>query len=114
MLMQIDERLDGDVTVMVPHGDVDLETSPRLREALKKKSNAKTSKLLIDFKEVPYIDSSGLATLIEYFQDARAYHGKIALAGMSPRVKSVFEIVRLDQMFPLHPSLETALDSLRG
>ena len=111
--MQIDERIEGDVTVLVPHGDVDLESSPKLREALKRKSVSKTPKLLIDFQEVPYIDSSGLATLIEYFQDARAFKGKIALAGMSPRVKSVFEIVRLDQMFPLHPSLDVALASFK-
>lgn len=110
--MQIDERTENNILILVPHGDIDLETSPRLREVLKKKAAAKTPKLVLDFSNVPYIDSSGLATLIEYIQESGKFQGKIVLASPSARVKSVFEIVRLDQIFSLYPNLEAALASL--
>ena len=78
-------------------GDIDLENSPKLREFLKPKASQKTPSLLLDFAGVNYIDSSGLATLIEYFQAVQGFKGKLALASLSPRVKNVFEIVRLER-----------------
>lgn len=110
--MQITERTEQTVPVILITGDVDLETSPQLREFLKPKSARKTPALLLDFSGVNYIDSSGLATLIEYFQSVQGYGGKLALASLSPRVKNVFEIVRLEQIFTLYPDVPSALAAL--
>ncbi len=110
--MQITERTEQDIPVVLITGDVDLETSPQLREFLKPKSTKKTPALLLDFSGVSYIDSSGLATLIEYFQATQSYGGKLALASLSPRVKNVFEIVRLEQIFSLYPDVPSALTAL--
>jgi anti-sigma B factor antagonist len=112
--MQITERTEGDVPVVAITGDIDLETSPQLRDYLKPKSTKKTALLLLDFSGVNYIDSSGLATLIEYFQAVQTFHGKLALASLSPRVKNVFEIVRLEQIFSLHPDVPSALAALKS
>jgi anti-sigma B factor antagonist len=112
--MQITERTEEGIPVVSISGDIDLETSPKLREFLKPKSTKKTPCLLLDFSEVNYIDSSGLATLIEYFQVVRGFGGKLALASLSPRVKNVFEIVRLEQIFSLHPDVPSALAALKA
>jgi anti-sigma B factor antagonist len=112
--MQITERTEEDIPVVSITGDVDLETSPQLREFLKPKSSKKTPLLLLDFSGVNYIDSSGLATLIEYFQAVQGFKGKMALASLSPRVKNVFEIVRLEQIFSLHPDIPSALKALKS
>jgi anti-sigma B factor antagonist len=112
--MQITERTDGTIPVVAISGDVDLETSPQLRDFLKPKSAAKTPALLLDFAGVNYIDSSGLATLIEYFQAVQGFKGRLALAALSPRVKNVFEIVRLEQIFSIHPDVPTALAALKS
>ncbi len=112
--MQITERTEQDIPVVLITGDIDLETSPQLREFLRPKSTRKTPILLLDFSGVNYIDSSGLATLIEYFQAVQAYGGKLALASLSPRVKNVFEIVRLEQIFTLYPDVPSALTALRS
>ncbi len=112
--MQISERTEADVPIVSIVGDIDLESSPKLREFLKPKSTQKTPKLLLDFTGVNYIDSSGLATLIEYFQAVQGFQGKLALASLSPRVKNVFEIVRLEQIFSLHPDIPTALAALKA
>jgi anti-sigma B factor antagonist len=112
--MQITERTEQNIPVVAITGDIDLETSPQLRDFLRPKSSAKTPALLLDFSGVNYIDSSGLATLIEYFQAVQGFKGKLALASLSPRVKNVFEIVRLEQIFAIHPDVPTALSALKA
>ena len=112
--MEITERTEENVPIVALAGDIDLESSPKLRDFLKPKSNQKTPKLLLDFSGVNYIDSSGLATLIEYFQAVQGFGGKLALASLSPRVKNVFEIVRLEQIFSLYPDVPAALAALNS
>jgi anti-sigma B factor antagonist len=112
--MQITERTEENIPVVSITGDIDLESSPKLRDYLKPKAAAKTPGLLLDFTGVNYIDSSGLATLIEYFQSVQSFKGKLVLACLSPRVKNVFEIVRLEQIFSLQPDIPTALAALKA
>jgi len=111
--MDISERVEDGIPVIAISGDVDLASSPKLREHLKSKTSEKCPKLLLDFSDVSYIDSSGLATLIEYFQAAQSYGGKLAIANLSPRVRNVFEIVRLEQIFSLHPDVPSAVSALK-
>ena len=112
--MEISERTEQGIPIVAITGDIDLESSPKLRDFLKPKAVQKTPKLLLDFAGVNYIDSSGLATLIEYFQSVQSYGGKMALASLSPRVKNVFEIVRLEQIFSLHPDVPSALTAFNA
>ena len=112
--MQITERTEENIPIISISGDIDLESSPKLRAFLKPKSSQKTPRLLLDFGGVNYIDSSGLATLIEYFQAVQGFGGKLTLASLSPRVKNVFEIVRLEQIFSLHPDVPSALAALKA
>ena len=112
--MQITERTEENIPIISISGDIDLESSPKLRAFLKPKSSQKTPKLLLDFGGVSYIDSSGLATLIEYFQSVQGFGGKLTLASLSPRVKNVFEIVRLEQIFSLYPDVPSALAALKA
>ena len=110
--MQITERTEETIPIISISGDIDLESSPQLRDFLKPKAAQKVPRLLLDFSGVNYIDSSGLATLIEYFQAVQSFNGKLALASLSPRVKNVFEIVRLEQIFSLYPDVPAALNAL--
>ena len=112
-VMQIAERTEEDIPIVSITGDIDLESSPKLRDFLKAKAAQKTPRLLLDFAGVNYIDSSGLATLIEYFQSVQGSSGKLALAALSPRVKNVFEIVRLEQIFSLYADVPAALTALK-
>lgn len=69
----------------------------------------KPARLVIDLSRVTYIDSSGLAVLIEGMQNVNAYGGKFFLAGLQEDVRPIFEIARLDQVFVIFPDTETAL-----
>jgi anti-sigma B factor antagonist len=112
--MQISERTEDGIPVVSITGDIDLESSPQLRTFLRTKVSQKTPKLLLDFSGVNYIDSSGLATLIEYFQGVQGFGGKLVLASLSPRVKNVFEIVRLEQIFSLQADIPAGLAALKS
>ena len=68
--------------------------------------------LLVDFSGVEYIDSSGLATFIEYLRDASAYGGKIALFGMKQKVRTIFDLVRLNELFTIKDSADAAAAAL--
>jgi anti-sigma B factor antagonist len=71
---------------------------------------AKRPKLVvIDLTKVTYLDSSGLAVLIEGMQKVQEYGGKFALAGVQESVQHIFEIARLDQVFQIFPTVDEAL-----
>jgi anti-sigma B factor antagonist len=110
--MEMSTQAEGPLQLLSVVGDVDLESSPALRAELKKLSTARCPRLLIDFSKVTYIDSSGLATLIEYFQAAQSYQGKLGIAALAPRIKNSFAIVRLDEIFPIYADTATGLTAM--
>lgn len=90
-------------------GDLDFHSSPDLRSELTKAVDRQAAKILIDLQKVDYIDSSGLATFVELFQKIRRYGGKLVLFNLSPSVRSVFEIAKLDSIFQLAANEREAL-----
>src|SRR5437762_5608769 len=69
----------------------------------------KPKHLVVDLSRVTYMDSSGLAVLIEGMQKVQEYGGKFALAGPQESVQHIFEIARLDQVFQIFPNVDSAL-----
>jgi len=112
--MESSERTESGVAVIALRGEIDLAASPALRTLLREKSADRCPALILDFAEVDYIDSSGLATLVEYCREARAFGGGFGLAALKPRVRTVFEIVRLHEFLPLHATVADAAAALRG
>ncbi len=110
--MQIEKSTTGDTTTLTLVGEIDLHASPTLRAELQNCVKAKTAVLLIDFSGVDYIDSSGLATFIEYVRDAAAFKGRIALFGMKKKVRTIFDLVRLNELFTITESAEEATAAL--
>lgn len=95
--------------VLFLKGTIDLKNSPELRTLLKGKVGARTLSLVIHFGAVDYIDSSGLAALVEYYKESRSFDGTLNLVAMTPQVRSVFELVRLDELFSIHETLDTVV-----
>jgi len=90
-------------------GEIDLHISPRIATTLNAALKAKPRNLVIDMRNVSYIDSSGLAVLIEAMQKVEKYGGRFALAGLQENVKPIFEIARLDQVFRIYPDVNSVL-----
>lgn len=100
----------GGAVVVKLSGEVDLNVSPMLRQQLKGLTAAKHKLIVIDMAGVPYIDSSGVATLVECLQGLSRYGGTLRLAALGDRTRSVFEISRLDSVFSMMPTVEKAIE----
>ena len=103
-------RTVGDAVVATLRGEIDLHNSPNVRTTLLKfLEGNKPKKLVLNLAEVPYMDSSAIAVLVEALQKMRKTGGKIYLTNLQPRVKGLLEIARLDSIFSVVASEEDAL-----
>ncbi len=99
-----------DVAAIVrPVGDVDLSSSPMLRTSLEQAIAQSKPRTIVDLTGVGYMDSSGVATLVEGLQRTRRADSAFVLCSMSDRVLSIFQISRLDAIFTIADTLEAAL-----
>jgi anti-sigma B factor antagonist len=95
--------------ILALEGEIDLHRSPQVKESLEPLIAQKTTRILLDFSAVTYIDSSGLATLIETLQRVQGYGGKLALFGLRDSIRGIIEIARLDQIFRIFPDEAAAV-----
>ena len=95
-------------TIISLEGEIDLHVSPRIAATLITAVKEKPRNLIVDLAKVSYIDSSGLAVLIEAMQSVERYGGKFALVALQENVKPIFEIARLDQVFRIFPDVDSA------
>jgi anti-sigma B factor antagonist len=109
--LQIETRQASGAVVVATRGEVTVFSSPALRETLRKLAAEKPPRLILDLTQTRYIDSSGVATLVEALQTLQRHQGKLILAGMNQRVRGVFEIARLDSIFTTATSVEEALQA---
>lgn len=94
----------GPYTVVSLVGEVDLYYSPQAREMILKQLNGDQN-VLVDLSAVEYIDSSGIASLVEGLQIAKARNLDFGLVGVSEAAKQVLELARLDKVFPIYASV---------
>ena len=90
-------------------GEIDLHVSPQMARELRALVAEKPKVLVVDLAKVTYMDSSGLAVLIEGMQGVQEYGGKFRLANVQESVRHIFEIARLDQVFEIFPDIDSAL-----
>ena len=103
-------RRAGDAVIASLRGDIDLHNSPQVRTALLKfVDDNKPKKLVLNLGEVPYMDSSAIAVLVEALQKMRKTGGKVFLTNLQPRVKGLLEIARLDSIFSVAATEQDAL-----
>ncbi len=90
-------------------GDVDLENSAQARQVLLDRVN-NAEPVVVDMSGVSYIDSSGVASLIEAFQAARGAGQYFALAALSDASLRVLKLARLDEVFTLMDSVGEGIE----
>lgn len=107
--IQIDKR---DTAVVVsPKGDLDMSRSPALRNSLRAVQGDRPKTLVVNLASVEYMDSSGLATLVEAMKNAKNNSTRLVLCAMNQKVKALFEIARLHHYFNIVASLDDAIGS---
>ncbi len=93
------ETTDGRVLIHL-RGEVDLSWSQQVRKAVLD-ALAASPRVGVVLRDVGYIDSSGIAALVEGFQNARSTGRAFALVAISDAVRAVLELARLDRVFPI-------------
>ncbi|MFA5500330.1 MAG: STAS domain-containing protein [Candidatus Omnitrophota bacterium] len=107
--MAIKTENKNGLTVCYVEGEIDINTSPDIKKNFEKILSKKTPAMVINFSKVTYVDSSGLATLVEILKDMRTYGGKMKLSNLSPKIKSLFEITKLEKLFEIIADEKDAL-----
>lgn len=102
-------RTEGPYTIVALAGEVDLYYSPKAREQILQQVSKKVN-VLVDLSKVSYIDSSGVASLVEGYQLARSNKTEFGLVGASHAALQVLQLARLDKVFPIYGSVTDAIN----
>ncbi|MBT3352945.1 MAG: STAS domain-containing protein [Nitrospinaceae bacterium] len=110
--MEIETQDLGNGSLVRVSGEVDMSNSPTVRDSLMGLVKDKVPAIVVDLEAVSYMDSSGIATLVEGLQETTSYGGKFRIAGLSEKVKQVFELARLTDVFDIYADAEQAKEGL--
>ncbi|MBT3306266.1 MAG: STAS domain-containing protein [Alphaproteobacteria bacterium] len=99
---------EGGAVIVALEGDVDLQSSPDARKVLLE-CVGKRMPVLVDLSGVGYIDSSGVASLVESLQSARKSGSTLVLVSVSDGAQRVLELARLDKVFTICGTIEDGL-----
>lgn len=113
-MMEVESREVAGRPVLDVRGDVDLSSSPKLRDAILEAVGPRSPSLAVNLAGVTYMDSSGLATLVEAFQTTRTHGGHLVLFGLTDRIRRIFELAHLDHVFRILADEQAALADLEG
>jgi anti-sigma B factor antagonist len=110
--VQISARHADKTTIFDVTGDIDLANSPEVRKALLHEVREKrTPRVVMNLSKVRYIDSSGVASLVEGLKACRDLNLRFILFGLSPSAREVLQLSRLLKIFEVYDNEDQALAS---
>lgn len=111
--MKYEIKTQDQYTIIALYGDIDMQYSPQARDQILRMLNDRQN-LLVDLSNVSYIDSSGVASLVEGYQLAKARELEFGLVGVSQKAMQVLKLARLDQVFEIHTSVSERVRQATG
>lgn len=101
--MQISVRRIDKTAILELTGAIDLSSSPEVRKILLRElRESRTSRVILNLEKVKYIDSSGVASLVEGLKASRDIGSRLLLFGLSPIVRQVLQLTRLLKIFEIY------------
>ena len=110
LLMNAAVRINGVTRIVDIEGHIDLGTSPALRKTMLE-SLKSSERLAANLSQVVYIDSSGIATLLEVLKESNHTGKRFMLFGLTTGVREVLQLTRLTGVFEIHESEEDVLNA---
>ena len=108
--MDIVTRHEGEATILALSGDITLYNTPEVRKSiLSLLKDKRVPALLVDMRAVRYIDSSGVASLVEGLKASRDMGSRFALYGLTKTTREVLELTRLVRVFEVYETEQQAL-----
>jgi anti-sigma B factor antagonist len=102
------EKRNNITIIFVKEERLDAHNSIELKGEMQKQFEEGTKNILVDLKDVRFIDSSGLGALVSGFKNAISHQGNLKLSSLQPQVKSMFELTRLHRVFEIFASASEA------
>ncbi|HUU21194.1 MAG TPA: STAS domain-containing protein [Phycisphaerae bacterium] len=102
---------DGKTVVVEANDEIDMHRSNEFQRELMKVLAEGPTQIVVDLSAVSYMDSSGVASLVKLLSRCSRQKIRLKLAGMTPRVRSIFEITKLDTVFEIVPGVKEAVES---
>ncbi|MEW6732677.1 MAG: STAS domain-containing protein [Acidobacteriota bacterium] len=98
---QIEKRDAGELTILYLKGFLDAHTTPIFEAEMEKLVSIGRCKIVVNFKDLTYIASSGLGVFMGFIEDVREKGGDIKLSNMSQKIYHVFEIVGFPSLYDI-------------
>lgn len=106
---------EGGVLYVLVRGDLEFHHIRRFDEALHEDlANPDCKQVVIEMREVPFVDTTGLASLVDIRNTMRERGGAVHLAACTPFVLKTLEVARLKRIFVLHETFQDACDAVTG
>jgi anti-sigma B factor antagonist len=104
-------RKHDDITIVEVEGQLIVGNRQELKQKVLDELESGSRKVLVDFSRTGYIDSSGLGVLVSLAKKLREDGGELRLANLNDDLRTLFELTKLDTMFPIAETRERALES---
>lgn len=106
--MQLTNRMQGNVEIItVEASRIDAAVAIQFKDRMREVLSAERPRYVLDLHKVDFIDSSGLGAIVAAMK-LMPKGGKLELAGLTPAVDKVFRMTRMDSIFAIHPSADSA------
>ncbi|MCX6134842.1 MAG: STAS domain-containing protein [Ignavibacteriales bacterium] len=112
--MEFTAHQQGDVAIVVLHGELDVALAPRLKALLKDTIEQGNKKIVVDMKNVLFVDSSCLGVMVNAHKLAVSLHAAIKFAQSSEQVRKIFELTRTDKHLSFHATIDEAIKSFES
>ena len=110
--MELETREDGRVTILTVRGDLVIgEGESAFKKTVTRLIEEGKIYLLVDLKEVRFLDSSGLGALVRAMTNSQKEGGDTKLLHAGPQVRKLLEMTKLDSVFEIHDDKERAVSS---
>jgi anti-sigma B factor antagonist len=111
MNLDLEITTRGSTSVISLAGEVDVYTAPRLRQALVDLVSQGATDIVVDMERVDFLDSTGLGVLVGGLKRVKSNDGDLRLVVTHDRIMKIFDITGLSKVFPIHASLDEAVQT---
>jgi len=106
--LQVGFDTQGQSVIVSPQGEIGYSEATVFRTWLRKAHDSKSARIIVDLAKVDYMNTPGVATLVESLQISKRNKTRLILCGMNEKVFAIFKIARLDTVFEICPTLTDA------
>ena|SRR2546423_11174275 len=103
---------DTDTAIVAVTGEVDMQTAPSFQRGLLRALGVGRNGLVVDLSQASFLDSAALTQLVNAFDHLRRKGGRLIIVASDPRMRTLFEVARLDRDFEIVESREDAINAV--